>query len=284
MDELKRNDLCWCGSGRKYKRCHMVIDANPLGQGGRRIPTKSPAEIEGVRKASRLASQTLDMVTERIAPGVTTNEINQWVHEYTLAHNARPAPLGYRGYPKSVCTSINEVICHGIPQDRVLLEGDIINVDVTSILDGYYGDTSRMFMIGQVSEEAKKLVEVTKQCLDIGIDQVKPGRTFGDIGYHIQQYAESLGYSVVREFSGHGTGCEFHEPPEVLHYGQPGKGPAIRPGMIFTIEPMINLGKPGCRILADNWTAVTIDGALSAQWEHTVVATEDGVEILTQYS
>lgn len=248
----------------------------------RGIIIKTPAQIEGIRKAGHLTRDILDAITERIAPGITTEQINTWVHEMTLANGAIPAPLNYRGYPKSVCTSINEVICHGIPSpDRVLQSGDILNVDVTSILDGYYGDSSRMFLIGNVSDEARKLVEVTRECMELGIAQVRPGNRLGDIGHAIQQHAESHGYSVVRAFVGHGTGIQFHEAPDVLHYGIPGTGARLEPGMVFTIEPMINLGDYRVKVLDDGWTAVTIDGSLSAQWEHTVLVTEDGVEILT---
>jgi len=203
-----------------------------------------------------------------------------------LANNAYPAPLNYRGksavgFPKSVCTSVNNVICHGIPGNEVLKEGDIINVDVTSILDGYYGDASRMFLIGDVSEEAKNLVDITQQCLQIGIQQVKPGKTTGDIGHAIQTHAEGLGYSVVRDFAGHGVGIEFHEEPQILHYGKPNTGVLLQPNMVFTIEPMINIGRPECKLLSDGWTAVTQDGSLSAQWEHTIRVTANGSEILT---
>ena len=203
-----------------------------------------------------------------------------------MANNAYPAPLNYRGksavgFPKSVCTSVNNVICHGIPGNEVLKEGDIINVDVTSILNGYYGDASRMFLIGDVSAEAKNLVDITQHCLQIGIQQVKPGKTTGDIGHAIQTHAEGLGYSVVRDFAGHGVGIEFHEEPQILHYGKPNTGVLLQPNMVFTIEPMINIGRPECKLLRDGWTAVTQDGSLSAQWEHTIRVTSNGSEILT---
>jgi methionyl aminopeptidase len=221
------------------------------------------------------------MLEERIVAGITTDDINRWVHEYTLAHDAVPAPLNYRGFPKSVCTSINQVVCHGIPDDTVLRSGDILNVDVTSILDGYYGDSSRMFLIGEVSETARKLVQVTLECLHLGIEQVKPGNTLGDVGHAIQRHAEGHGYSVVREYIGHGTGVRFHEPPNVLHFGEPGTGVVLAPNMIFTIEPMINVGRRRIKVLGDGWTVVTADGSLSAQWEHTVRVTLDSVEVLT---
>ncbi|MDH5752152.1 MAG: type I methionyl aminopeptidase, partial [Deltaproteobacteria bacterium] len=196
-------------------------------------------------------------------------------------HGAVPAPLNYKGFPKSVCTSVNEVVCHGIPGDRVLKDGDIINIDVTPILNGYYGDTSRMYLVGDVSAEARKLVDVTRECLQLGIDQVRPGGFIGDIGHAIQQHAESHGYSVVRDFVGHGTGVRFHEDPQVPHFGRKGTGPQIFAGMVFTIEPMINKGGWRIRVLKDDWTAVTQDGTLSAQWEHTILVTDNGVEILT---
>ncbi len=288
MRKLSRNDPCWCGSGKKYKNCHLKQDlALPHERRGRgqqrprEVIIKTEEQIAGIRKSSGLTHKILDMLEERIVAGITTEQINTWVHEATLAAGAIPAPLNYRGYPKSVCTSLNEVVCHGIPGDRVLVDGDILNVDVTSILDGYYGDASRMFLIGEVSEEARKLVEVTRECLYLGIEQVRPGNTLGDIGHAIQQHAEGHGYSVVRAFVGHGVGVYFHEPPDVRHYGRPHTGPVLQPNMVFTIEPMINLGGPQVRILEDEWTAVTTDGSLSAQWEHTLLVTAGGVEILT---
>jgi len=228
-----------------------------------------------------LTRDILDMLEERIVVGVATGDINRWVHTYTLSHGAAPAPLNYRGFPKSVCTTLNNQVCHGIPDGTVLKDGDILNVDVTSILDGYYGDASRMFLIGEVSEEARKLVQVTRECLYLGIEQVKPGHTLGDIGHAIQRHAERHGYSVVRDYIGHGTGLQFHEPPEVRHFGKPGTGEMLAPNMVFTIEPMINAGDYKVEILKDGWTVVTADGSLSAQWEHTMRVTEDGVEVLT---
>ncbi len=249
----------------------------------REVIVKTEAQIEGIRRSCQLTREILDTLAERIVPGITTEEINTWVHEMTLAHNAVPAPLNYRGFPKSVCTSINEVVCHGIPTpERVLQDGDIINVDVTSILEGYYGDSSRMFLVGDVSAEARKLVEVTRECMYKGIEQVAPEHTLGDIGYAIQQHAEAHGYSVVRAFVGHGTGVKFHEPPDVMHYGQRGHGMRLVPNMVFTIEPMVNLGTYEVQVLDDGWTAVTKDRSLSAQWEHTVHVTEDGVKVLTE--
>ncbi|MCJ8328520.1 MAG: methionyl aminopeptidase [Lentisphaeria bacterium] len=281
MNDILRNDPCWCGSGRKYKKCHMYADRDK-GRRNRNILIKTDAQIAGIRKSGNLTCRILDKVSDMIGAGVTTNEINELVQSETVKNGAIAAPLNYLGFPKSTCTSINEVVCHGIPEDRALVDGDIVNVDVTCILDGFYGDASRMFIIGKVSSEAKRLVEVSRECLEIGIQQVKPGNTFGDIGYHIQQHAESHKFSVVRKFTGHGVGVEFHEPPEVQHVGQPGQGPVMHPGMVFTIEPMINAGTYDCKILSDNWTAVTTDNSLSAQWEHTLVVTETGVDILTR--
>jgi len=287
-NKLSRNDPCWCGSGKKYKHCHFKSDMLGLtAQGSAGHPQrpdiiiKTPEQIEGIRRSCQLTRRILDEITPRIAPGITTDDINRWVHELTVAAGAIPAPLHYRGFPKSVCTSLNEVICHGIPGDRVLVEGDILNVDVTSILDGYYGDASRMFLIGEVAPEARRLVDVTRECLELGIAQVRPGNTTGDIGHVIQQHAESQGYSVVRMFVGHGVGVHFHEPPDIAHYGHPHTGVLLVPGMIFTIEPMINIGTYEVVILDDGWTALTADGSLSAQWEHTVLVTADGVEVLT---
>jgi len=248
---------------------------------GRKL-IKTEEQIEGIRKACQLSNKILDMVEEKIGPGITTNGINHWVHEYTIMHGAYPAPLNYHGFPKSVCTSINNVICHGIPDETILKNGDIINVDVTSILDGFYGDVSRMFIIGEASEEASNLVRITRECLYLGIEQVKPFNRTGDVGYAIEQYARKHGYSVVQDFGGHGVGLEFHEDPWVPHYGNKNSGMVLVPNMVFTIEPMINTGSHRCRILNDGWTAVTVDGSLSAQWEHTIRVTESGAEILSE--
>jgi methionyl aminopeptidase len=228
-----------------------------------------------------MAAETLSRVDEIIRPGITTEEINTFVHEDTLRQNAIPAPLNYKGYPKSVCTSINEVVCHGIPGDHVLVDGDIINVDVTHIFRGFHGDTSATFYVGEPSEEAIRVTETARRCLELGIEQVRPGARIGDIGAAIQQFAEPRGLAVVRDFVGHGIGRDFHCEPQVSHVGQKGRGPRMRPGMTFTIEPMINLGTHRCKILDDDWTAVTLDGKLSAQFEHTVLVTENGHEILT---
>ncbi|MCB2294647.1 methionyl aminopeptidase [Clostridium algoriphilum] len=287
MNKLSRNDTCWCGSGKKYKKCHMDQDAfisNIEEKVGYSIPRdimKTDEQVEGIRKSCKLTHDVLEMVGEKIKVGITTDEINTWVHEYTVAHNAYPAPLGYGDFPKSVCTSINDVICHGIPSDTVLKDGDIVNVDVSCILEGYYGDASRMYIIGEASKEAVDLVRVSKECLEKGIEQVKPFNTLGDLGYAIQQHAEGLGYSVVYDYGGHGVGLEFHEEPFVAHIGNKGEGTILLPNMTFTIEPMINIGSPDTAVLDDDWTAVTTDGSLSSQWEHTILVTQTGYEILT---
>jgi methionyl aminopeptidase len=248
---------------------------------------KSPEDIEKMRVAGRLAAEVLDYIGPLIKPGMTTAEVDRLCHEYMVQEQgATPAPLnyappGYQPYPKSVCTSVNHVVCHGIPGDKKLKPGDIVNVDVTVIKDGYHGDTSRMFYVGQPSIQARRLCEVTQECMWRGIEVVREGATLGDIGYAVQSYAESRGYSVVREFCGHGIGQKFHEEPQVLHYGRPGSGLRLQAGMIFTVEPMINAGKADIRQLADGWTIVTKDHSLSAQWEHTVLVTPAGFEVLT---
>ena len=286
--KLSRNDACWCGSGRKYKKCHLEMDLRleELEKKGYIIPPRSiiktEEQIAGIRRACQLSREILDGLEDVISPGITTETINTWVHEYTIAHGAYPAPLHYNSYPKSVCTSINEVICHGIPEERVLVDGDVLNVDVTCILNGYYGDASRMYLIGDPSSQARELVRVARECMYLGIEQVRPFNRVGDIGYTIEQHARKHGYSVVQDFGGHGVGVEFHEEPFVQHYGEKDSGMVLIPNMVFTIEPMINMGTYKCRVLDDNWTAVTADGSLSAQWEHTVRVTEDGVEILSE--
>ncbi len=244
---------------------------------------KSKSEIDEMRPACRLAARTLEETGRLLRPGMKTSEIDEFVHQYTINHGARPAPLHYRGFPKSVCTSINDVICHGIPGSRRLREGDIVNVDITSILDGWHGDVSATFYLGEPSAEARHLVEVTRRCLELGIAEVRPGARLGDIGAAIQQHAESNGCSVVRDFVGHGVGRAFHEPPQVAHFGKRGRGQRLREGMTFTIEPMINAGDWRARILEDEWTAVTVDGKLSAQFEHSLAVTGDGVEVLTAF-
>ncbi|MGH6720346.1 MAG: type I methionyl aminopeptidase [Alphaproteobacteria bacterium] len=234
-----------------------------------------------MRIAGRLAAETLDFIVPHVTPGATTEELDRLCHDFIVGHGAVPAPLGYRGYPKSICTSINHVVCHGIPSDRKLRDGDIVNIDVTVIVDGWHGDTSRMFLAGSVPRKAGRLVDVTFEAMWRGIRTVKPGMTLGDVGYAIQSFAEAERCSVVRDFCGHGIGRTFHEPPNVLHFGRPGTGAVLQPGMFFTIEPMINLGRPDVTILPDGWTAVTRDRSLSAQFEHTVGVTADGVEVFT---
>ncbi|PHZ83849.1 type I methionyl aminopeptidase [Paremcibacter congregatus] len=245
------------------------------------IKLYAPEDFEGMRKAGRLAAETLDMITEHVQPGVTTEELDRICAEFVAERGAISAPLNYRGFPKSICTSINHVVCHGIPGPKVLKKGDIINIDVTVILDGWYGDTSRMFYAGPPSVKAKRLVDITYECLMRGIAQVKPGATVGDIGYAIQTYAEAERCGVVEVFCGHGLGLVFHDAPNIMHYGNPGEGPELKEGMFFTIEPMINLGRPDVKVLNDGWTAVTRDKSLSAQFEHSMGVTKDGVEIFT---
>jgi methionyl aminopeptidase len=245
------------------------------------IRIKTPEEIEAMRPACQLAANTLVMIEEYIQPGVSTDEINEIVHDYTLKHGAIPAPLNYRGFPKSVCTSVNHVVCHGIPGSKKLKSGDIINVDVTSILHGWHGDTSRTFFVGEPKPRARKVVEVSKKALEIGIAAAKPGATLGDIGHAIQSFVEGEKCSVVKEYCGHGIGREFHEDPQVLHYGRAGEGVELKPGMVFTIEPMVNVGKAAVKLLGDGWTVVTRDKSLSAQFEHTIALHESHAEILT---
>ena len=249
------------------------------------MPTgiKNESEIEKMRTACALAAEVLEMVKPHVRTGVTTDELDQICHNYIIDElDSIPAPLNYHGFPKSICTSVNHVVCHGIPGDRVLKSGDVINIDITVIKDGYHGDTSKMFFIDEPSIRAKRLVEVCYQSMCAGIELVKPGTRLGDIGAVIQNYAESQNFSVVREYCGHGIGLGFHEDPQILHYGTPGTGLAIEPGMTFTIEPMINIGKRHVKLLPDQWTVVTKDRSLSAQWEHTVLVTENGHEVLTR--
>lgn len=243
---------------------------------------KTEEQIHGIRQAGVLVGNTLKMLGEAIRPGITSNDLNRLCHEYTLDHGAVPAPLNYKGFPKSVCVSINEVVCHGIPSDQVLKEGDLVNVDVTSILNGYYADSNHTFYCGTVSEDARRLTEVTRECLLKGIEQVFPGNHLSNIGFKIQKHAEKRNLSVVRDYTGHGVGLEFHEPPTILHYGRPNRGIKLMPGMVFTIEPMINLGTYEVVLdRKDGWTVRTRDGKLSAQFEHSCLVTETGCEILT---
>jgi len=243
---------------------------------------KTPEEIEKMRVSGRLAAEVLEMITPYVQPGITTDELDQRCHDYIVnIQNAIPAPLNYRGFPKSICTSVNHQVCHGIPGNKKLKNGDIINIDITTIKDGFHGDTSKMFFVGDASILARRLTKVTYEALWLGINQVKPGAHLGDIGHIIQQYAESHNYSVVHEYCGHGIGRGFHEDPQVLHYGSPGTGVKLLPGMCFTIEPMINAGKRQVKMLPDGWTVVTKDRSLSAQWEHTILVTDTGYEVLT---
>ncbi len=247
------------------------------------VTTKTRAEVEKMRVAGRLASEVLDMIGEHVVAGVSTDELNRICHDFIVnRQKAVPAPLNYRGFPKSICTSVNHVVCHGIPSDKQLKNGDIINIDITVIKDEFHGDTSRMFFVGEPSIRARRVCQISRECMYKGIDLVKPGARLGDIGHAIQQHAEKNGFSVVREYCGHGIGRGFHEDPQVLHYGTPGTGLEVWAGMTFTIEPMVNAGKKETRLLADDWTVVTRDRSLSAQWEHTILVTDDGHDILTQ--
>ena len=247
----------------------------------RRIPLHGPEDFEGMRKAGRLAAECLDMITPHVVPGVTTEALDRICHDFMMDHGAVPATLGYRGYTKSSCISINHVVCHGIPGERRLMAGDILNIDVTPLLDGWHGDTSRMYVAGEPSTRARLLLDVTYESLMRGIAVVKPGATLGDIGHAIQSYVERHRFSVVRDFCGHGIGRTFHAAPNVLHFGRPGEGPVLKEGMFFTIEPMVNAGRPEVKILDDGWTAVTRDRSLSAQFEHMVGVTATGCEVFT---
>lgn len=290
MLKTGRNDACWCGSGKKYKNCHLAFDQRIENYEimGDEVPEhnmiKTPAQIEGIRQAGIVNNQILDIVGEHIKAGISTEDINTLVHENTIRLGGIPAPLNFEGYPKSVCTSINEVVCHGIPTpDRILKDGDIINVDVTTIYKGYYADASRMYCIGNVSEEAKRLVRVTKESVDLGLKEARAWGHLGDIGAVISEYIYANGYTVVREIGGHGVGLEFHEEPWVSHIGTRGTDMLLVPGMVFTIEPMVNAGKADVvQDSKDGWTIYTKDGSLSAQWEYTIVITEEGPEVLAR--
>ncbi|WP_317430676.1 methionyl aminopeptidase [Parolsenella catena] len=284
-----RNEPCWCGSGKKYKKCHAAIDERlqECYLNGQEVIyrhlLKTPEDIEGIKRSAAINVGVLDMVAERIAPGVTTAEVDQWIYDYTVEHGGIPADLNYEGFPKSVCTSINDVVCHGIPSERdVLREGDIVNVDCSTILDGYFSDSSRMLCIGEVSPERKKLVDVTRESIQRGLAQVKPWNTLGDMAHAVQTYVEENGFNVVREFGGHGIGKEFHEDPFVSHVGEPGEGVVLAPGMCFTIEPMVNAGGADIDMNDPNgWTVRTADGSDSAQWEVQLVVTDTGYELLS---
>jgi len=251
------------------------------GTDARRITIHSPDDFEAMRMAGQLAARTLDMIAPHVRPGVSTAALDALCHDFIQAHGATPAPLNYRGFPKSICTSINHVVCHGIPGDRRLVEGDVLNIDITVVLDGWHGDSSRMYAAGSPSTKAHKLIDVTYEALMRGVAAVKPGATLGDIGHAIQVYVEANRFSVVRDFCGHGIGRRFHEAPNILHFGRSGEGPVLQPGMFFTVEPMVNAGRPEVKVLDDGWTAVTRDRSLSAQFEHMVGVTEDGCEVFT---
>ena len=286
--KIGRNDPCWCGSGKKYKKCHEAFDAKYEQFRQKGIPVlehdliKTPEQIEKIKESGRINIAVLDYVAEHIGPGVTTQEIDNWVHEETRKRGGIPAPLGYDGFPKSVCTSINEVVCHGIPSDEtVLKEGDIINVDVSTIYNGYFSDSSRMFCIGKVSEEKEKLVKTVKECVEIGISKVKPWEPIGNMGSAVHKHALENGYTVVREIGGHGVGLEFHEDPWVSYISEENSGVLMVPGMIFTIEPMVNMGTDEIYTdEEDEWTVRTVDGLPSAQWEVMVLVTDTGCEVL----
>ena len=251
------------------------------GTDARRITIHAPEDFSGMRAAGRLAAEALDMITPHVTVGQTTAILDALCHDFIVAHGAVPAPLNYRGFPKSICTSINHVVCHGIPGERRLQDGDVLNIDITVILDGWHGDSSRMYVAGNASTRARVLMDVTYEAMMRGVAVVRPGATLGDIGHAIQSFVESQRFSVVRDFCGHGIGRRFHEAPNILHFGRPGEGPELRPGMFFTVEPMVNAGRPEVKVLDDGWTAVTRDRSLSAQFEHMVGVTEDGCEIFT---
>ena len=288
--ELGRNDVCWCGSGKKYKKCHAAFDEKlqrAWDEGAEVLPRtlyKTAEDIAGIKRSAEINIGVLDHVGERIRPGVTTEEIDRWIYDYTVERGGIPADLGYEGYPKSVCTSINDVVCHGIPSESdVLREGDIVNVDCSTILDGYFSDSSRMFCVGAVSPERQKLVDVTRESVQKGLEAVKPWRTLRDVAAAVQAHVEENGFSVVREFGGHGIGKEFHEDPFVgFTVDAPDVDTLLVPGMCFTIEPMVNAGKPQIFIdEANGWIVHTKDGSDSAQWEVQLVVTEDGYELLS---
>ncbi len=286
---LGRNSRCWCGSGLKYKNCHEGFDEKIeyFRRLGYKVPgheiIKTPAQIAKIKEAAVINMACLDYVSENIKEGITTQEIDDWVSRITRDMGGIPATLGYEGFPKSVCTSINSQVCHGIPSEEdVLLDGDIINVDCTTILDGYYADSSRMFMIGDVEPDARKLVEDVHEAVRVGLDAVKPWKTLGDMGAAVNAFCKSKGYSVVREIGGHGVGCDFHEEPWVSYVSEPNTEMVMAPGLMFTIEPMVNMGKPDIFIDAENdWTVYTDDDSLSAQWEVQIVVTEDGYEMIS---
>lgn len=287
---MERNDLCWCGSGKKYKKCHMQMEEKLaiLADEGHIVPTrdmiKTPAQIEEIRKSAALNTAVLDHVAAHIHAGMSTEEIDHLVYDYTVSHGGIPAPLGYEGFPKSVCTSINNEICHGIPDESIILqEGDIVNVDVSTILNGYFSDASRMFCIGETSERARRLVQTVAECVELGLKEAKPWNHLGDIADAINSHAKANGYSVVEDIGGHGIGLEFHEEPFVSYVTEKGTEMVLVPSMMFTIEPMINEGGPDFFVDEDNgWNIYTEDDGLSAQIEYMVLITEDGAEVLTK--
>ena len=287
---MERYELCWCGSGKKYKRCHMAMEEKmeQLREAGHIVPgrelLKTPAQIEAIKKSAELNTAVLDHVAKHIHAGISTEDIDVLVHDFTVSHGGIPAPLGYEGFPKSVCTSLNNEICHGIPDKNIILqEGDIINVDVSTILDGYFSDASRMFKIGTVSERAERIVRVTEECVELGLKAAKPWGHLGDIADAIYTHAQKNGYSVVEDIGGHGIGLEFHEEPFVSYVTPKGSEMVLVPGMMFTIEPMLNEGSPDFFVDEDNdWTVYTIDDGLSAQIEYMVLVTETGIEVLTK--
>ena len=289
MPELGRNDPCWCGSGKKYKKCHADFDEKleSFAVSGHAIPThqmiKTEEQIEAIRKSAKINIAVLDYVAEHIRAGISTAEIDRWVHEETVRMGGIPAPLGFEGFPKSVCTSVNNEVCHGIPSENMILQdGDIINVDVSTNLDGFYSDSSRMFCIGKPLPEWERLVRVTKECMEKGLAQVKPWGFLGDVGQAINDHAQKNGYSVVREIGGHGVGLAFHEDPWVSHVAKAGTGVVLAPGMMFTIEPMVNMGAADIFQDSENgWTIYTQDNLPSAQWEIQVLVTEDGYEVIS---
>jgi methionyl aminopeptidase len=302
---LKSNDPCWCGSGKKFKRCHKALDerVRPGTVSPRReVPAhierpdyadsgdprrwdeprvKSPEVIERMRRAGRIAAEILQLAGEQVRPGITTDELDEFVHRAHIERDVYPSPLNYKGYPKSVCTSVNEVICHGIPDDRVLRDGDIVNIDVTAYVDGVHGDTNATFFVGHVDPESRRLVEVTRECLELGIAAVEPGRPLSEIGRAIETHANAHGYDVVRAFVGHGIGQQFHTDLQIPHYHEPRLATIAEPGMAFTIEPMIAIGSGRHVLWDDGWTAVTADGSRTAQFEHTLVVTDTGADVLT---
>ena len=287
---MERNDPCWCGSGKKYKKCHLPLEERMAAHASRGeiVPTremlKTPEQIAAIRESARLNTAVLDHVAAHIRPGISTEEIDRLVYDFTVAHGGIPAPLHYEGFPKSVCTSRNDEVCHGIPSPDILLEeGDILNVDVSTILHGYYSDASRMFAVGEISKEAQRLIQTTAECVDLGLAQAKPWNHLGDIAWAINSHAQEMGCSVVEDIGGHGVGLAFHEDPFVSYVTPKGSEMLLVPGMMFTIEPMINQGGPDYFVDEENgWTVYTADGSLSAQIEYMVLITQDGAEVLTR--